>query len=1025
MPIPMDTSLSEHGEVPEQPPPAPPPAAPEVRPSAPPVSSDPVVQSVASNVRGSSSVPVQGSAPASSIGRIVAGIFEGFEDALSPDRLPNLELSRSPDFMSIASGSSGKTIDPDVLLNSEAYVPHGGMFPATAQSGGSHPGVGLEVTNPEGAAQSRPDSDAKLKVMISDSRNSLLDRALNSKESLDRIVRLYELNTSKNRGVGRHVQQRTAESSNILEVCTPENEVFTSQVVSFSSKDKNSFFRIVSQLVFHSEVYWELIRTITFSVLHHNPKHADISYLELVRAESGRNFRSIEDRLKSLASASDDANVGYAELCILQGIQGLNLPTIELYRADAEDVCEFVDVIGNPNAPRVRLLFRNGFLNLLTPHSGRTSTRVLDKMRKLHGHEQDVSAIAESAPCSEVENSDSEEERREFERAKKKFEAHQRAKKARQAEQAKSKLRSKQAVLPAGVKKAGKSHSPRSRTPSPSPSRSSAASSFSPGKSKLLNAVKGKEVQDFKAFDISRNFSLQKCLAFEDQVDFFCDELAQAYPFFDLGKSYARKIAKQSQVIATQYRTTEVKVRSKFEVSKEDLPEFSEEEIAVENRIFPTLKRAVPVFIQKKWKLVCKHGFENLLIDPKVLGAVGFQDSESTTGTEDSWSSRNRTADEPSDSWKCRNLYNSVGLFVAMRLELFTNSPSERESVEKSLLNPVVPKAIDDIVQAVDAWVETLTIAYAFSSSAKGFQYLPSANELLKTFLTMMQPALDASERLRFEKLRFEADNECSSLQRDDYQLLIKFINFVFQKFQHILADSNYGKDLKARLANPADQTPNPTAPNPTSTPFADYYPSFPTLSANAKKKARRAAREKAEVEAAEVAKAEEVARAAGKKGDKGKGKGKDGKGKGGKDQDAGGKAEGWQPLPCGFGTAKGCKGHTCPDRDKHFFHPALCIPCGSTKHWMRDCPNRGPPGTEYPHHKNGPSHDLHKFRYAGLFGRAAVVLQQSEPAATARRALFVEEDPEDLVASRPEAAPDRVSSRPVFVPDPTVASEE
>ena len=117
----------------------------------------------------------------SSIGRIVAEIFEsGFEDALSPDRVVpgsagplNVQLASrvvrnvdlSPDFMSIATVSSGHTIEPQVLLNSDVYVPQKSVVPTTSQSEGDHPSVVSGLACAVGQPPPGGHGDIKLKIV--------------------------------------------------------------------------------------------------------------------------------------------------------------------------------------------------------------------------------------------------------------------------------------------------------------------------------------------------------------------------------------------------------------------------------------------------------------------------------------------------------------------------------------------------------------------------------------------------------------------------------------------------------------------------------------------------------------------------------------------------------------------------------------------------------------------------------------------------------------------------------------------
>ena len=58
---------------------------------------------------------------------------------VAPRVVRNVDLS--PDFMSIATVSSGHTIEPQVLLNSDIYVPQKVVVPTATQSEGDHPSV--------------------------------------------------------------------------------------------------------------------------------------------------------------------------------------------------------------------------------------------------------------------------------------------------------------------------------------------------------------------------------------------------------------------------------------------------------------------------------------------------------------------------------------------------------------------------------------------------------------------------------------------------------------------------------------------------------------------------------------------------------------------------------------------------------------------------------------------------------------------------------------------------------------------
>ena len=605
--------------------------------------------------------------------------------------------SGSAEFHSMVSGSSGHSVNSDVWVSPNQ---HDVNFPTSLPPP-------IPVENLPKSFHVRFTSFSmqvdQLRVMSFLTAESLplIQYGEAHDAELSEVYNSLNLKSSKNRGGGAMVTTQPFRPI----IC----EGISFQI-SPVHDDGNTLWRCISKFIFCTEGHWELVRLPALHAL-----SGSSQFLDVARAEWPQTTSMIE-YLKALSRARSKRAVraGYIELRELHGML-FTFPVDIYVRKLGGAVSKELAFEGFPHPEygdlrKLSLIFDQETMtwSLLLSHTPTPTISTAASLFRPAVVQPDGEPTDVSSSSSSDESDDSHKKkqaRRDSERrARKEAKANLRRKeekKQRKRDEKKEKRkrsvsidRSTSPDTPRDKRKRSVSHdrsaSPRSRLP------------------KNI-AVRG---ADFvvSQWNLPKKFALDSFERLDTLLEELELNLGASYPNFSLGYKLASKVIRTSLHKSIAFSSLSLDARDSYEFVATEL---SEDEIAVQNRVFPTLLLAAPQHIRKRLKAIAKYGFQDCF-------------KEACMDDADDLFSVSEVQSEGSDDVPPASIRSIEGFLLVCRLTLWSNLEPQRDAIESALTNASHYKTLkhDEVEARVESWFRMCKLAIKFGVT------LPTASKL-------------------------------------------------------------------------------------------------------------------------------------------------------------------------------------------------------------------------------------------------------------------------------------------------------
>ena len=268
--------------------------------------------------------------------------------------------------------------------------------------------------------------------------------------------------------------------------------------------------------------------------------------------------------------------------------------------------------------------------------------------------------------------------------------------------------------------------------------------------------IKGDKLEKISNLNMSVQFSVQNIDAYMNWIEESERDISSS--FFEEGRTIWATCVDNGHLAASMYADLDHGNKDSFAFRKVRLSQLRHRQIA--EVLFQKTLNAVPKFIQKRFKLLCRSGSMSDLVSDLIVDA-------STVVSDNSDVVVDRSSDSP--------YWSLDGLIFVIRVCLFRNTQKERDAVSDSVFsNHWIPKKWEDVEENTMQWLGRLKQLRQLRIR------LPDAPKLLQFFLSLQHECEKSYPDTLFYRQKLAQEKSLLSVKTDDHVAILSAFNQFF-----------------------------------------------------------------------------------------------------------------------------------------------------------------------------------------------------------------------------------------------------